>query len=50
MATDYVYQQMHLIGAKKAALHYAVLGLNLVGALGIVIRNAKSSKGPKHDF
>lgn len=50
MATDYVYQQMHLIGAKKAALHYAVLGLNLVGAAGILVWNAKSSQGPKYDF
>lgn len=50
MATDYVYQQMHLIGAKKAALHYAVLGVNLAGAAGVLIWNARSSKGPKYDF
>lgn len=50
MATDYAYQQYHLIGAKKAMLHYAALGLNLVGMAAVVVWNARASKGPKYDF
>lgn len=50
MATDFAYQQYNLIGTGRAFMHYVVLGVNLLGAIGIFLWNMAASKGPKYDF
>lgn len=50
MATDFAYQQYNLIGKGREILHYAVLVVNLAGAIGIFVWNSVASKGPKYDF
>jgi hypothetical protein len=50
ISTDFLYQQVNLIGRGAQLLHYACLAVPLVCLILILVWNGKASQQQKYDF